>query len=547
MATGALANYIGGLGSAANFYNFGTAETKIEAAGAVESRNDATAWVSYGLSALAKGWGDSLPAGSEATVALIDVLMRSLQTLGATIFATVGESITQGLGGIPIIGFIVDMLDLAIGEFVKISKLHSDMAVINSRRALAETRIYWIDKHMDSPRHWLMETHRNMNRPKYRGTAGKVQPVVGKRWNTAPAWRPTRDQSLMFLDDAGRTPTGKCKVFNSYYLDCEVFIGRVTEYDCEKSYRTKDSAEYCVSDVTISALFFPWWSPGYPAGPMQVARAYGNDPWDPNASLIGRQLALLSDPGSNLRARGRELSRMTAKFVAWWGSKENGEVYPVTEKGNVKGYGPDEERPFLVVDEEHDEAWTGLARLYYDRSGLIRSYGGGEDLSRWGLFNRDSLGRGKDGGNLAVTVGQYNTIVAMTLAFYTARANMLRNGYLMRGLVERGEVDELDPDVRDAVREAALVDSTRIPMPGFDLGGFKSTIGRKKFTLGGFKAKLRPRSAMLDAVSRAGDASGSPPAPTWLKASLGVAGAAGLAGAATGGYFLLRKPAKRDR
>ncbi len=533
----ALHNYLGTLGSTARFYNFGVAGTEIEATGAIEARNDPTAWVSYGLTAMTKGWG-SLGAGSPAVEALLDLVLRSLSSLADTVFAAVGEAISAGFGSIPILNILVDMLDLVIGQFVEIGKMHGDMNAISSRRILAETRIFWIDTYLgEKPDRWLMETRQNVNRPKYRGEAGEVQPVAGKRWNTAPAWRPTRDQALLFLDKAGRKPSGKCKVFNSYYLNCPAVLGRVNHTGCVKSVRTKDSADYCVSDITISALFYPWWSPGYPAGPMQIAQAYGNDPWDPNASLIARQLALLTDPASNLRASGRKLSRMTSKFVTWWAGKELGELYPVDSKGN-RTANPGGE--FLAIDSRRDKTWTGAPRLYYDHDGLIRSYSGGIDLARWGLFNRDSLGRGKDGGNLAVTVAQYNTIVTMTLAFFTSRANMLRNGYLMRGIVETGQVGDLDKDVRAAVRDAAEIGGSNIPSSqvarvafkkkGPTVAGIKAKLKgapKKKFSLAGFKAKIGGRSAMLDAVKRAGGAGAADTFP-WVPVVAVTAGAVTL-------------------
>ena len=531
----ALHTYLNGLGTTAAFYDFGIAETEVEATQAVIDRNDPSAWVQYGLTAMTKGW-QSLGTGNPAVAALVDLVVQALLSVSDTVVSAVGEAISAGFGAIPILNIIVDALDLVIGEIVRYSKTMTTAQVIASRRILAETRIYWFDWYLkDDPNRWLMLTRPNMNRPKYRGSEGDVQPIAGKRWNAAPAWRPTRDQSLLFLSKAGRAPTGKCSVFNSYYLRCPAVVGRVNNTGCEKSVRTSDSAEVCESDVTISALFYPWWSPGYPAGLMQVARAYGNDPWDPNAALISRQLALLTDPAANLRAHGRDLSRMTSKFVSWWASKEQGELYPVNSKGN-RTENPDGE--FRTIDAKKDPTWTGAPRLYYGRDGLIRSYGGGEDLARWGLFNRDSLGRGKDGGNLAVTAAQYNTIVTMTLAFFTSRANMLRNGNLMRGLVETGQVDELDPQVRAAVRDAAEIGGSNISLSqvaevrfreSFDLKDLKSKLKaspKKKpaFSLRAFKSKIAGRSAMLDAVKRAGGA-GSADAFPWVPVVAVTAGA----------------------
>jgi hypothetical protein len=69
-----------------------------------------------------------------------------------------------------------------------------------------------------------------------------------------------------------------------------------------------------------------------------------------------------------------------------------------------------------------------------------------------------------------VTVGAYNTVVTNTMSFFTARANMLRNGNRMKGLLKDlpkfgmmglktdkrlGGINLLDPAVRSAVQYAA--------------------------------------------------------------------------------------------
>ncbi len=503
---GALSKYVDDLGPLARFYDFGIGETRIDAAEDIQDRNDATAWVAYSATALIEGWSSmSGKMRNDALSVLFDVLLRSLSGLADPMIAALSKGITEMAGSIPILAFIVEILKVVIGTFVDIAKGVHERNLISSRHYLGAVRRRFIETAFADPRTWVMETRPTPLRIKYLGYASnRTGPVAGKRFCKSPAWRPTRDQTLMFLKTAPRKPTGECKPRGKYYVSCPFHNRDLYGDDCWKSNSTKDSAKLCQSEFTMSCLFYPWWSPGYPVAPMQVSHLDSGRVYiDPNKLVMSRQFALLTDPDANLRVSGTRLRRITSTFIDWWMPRASGEMglWPVDEEGNMESL--DDDRDSLLIDAAFRKDWTGLvgeAGLYYTADGLIRSYDD-TDLTKWGVHSRASLGLGADGGNLAVTAAQYNTVVSMTLAFFTARANMLRNGNLMMRMVGRGKVDEMDSGVRDAIRDAAEIGGSNIklnvarfvgksPTPGFALADFKGRL-RKGLTLRDIKKRFR--------------------------------------------------------
>jgi len=462
----ALEKYFGEIGGLTGFNPEINKESGLAVMKAVNGRNDPTAWMAYAGTAIKQAWS-ALPKEIRQQMynAINDVIQAALDQ--AQHITDALSQAAESMNSLPIIGQIIAMVIQLIGSIVVGVK--QTKAINRSISAYHKSmRMSLTFENYEDPRDWVFKSMSLENYTQYVGSRKQGN------WSREPCFgRAGLATNRMFAAKAGAADVGKCGHKNGVKMKCPQ--KRAFGYeDCERYYKrqSKNPSSWCTRHLGVSALFYPYWSPAYAARPID--NAYVGTDSDPNGILIGRQVMLLTDPYSNLRVVGADLRKMTDRFVAFWrqmmdvfavGGKKA--LLRIDDNGNAPGT---DKADRYTIDDRKNPNYSGSSslknRFYFTEEGRIIAYPKpGASVNEWGIRTSGGSGRGEDGGSLAVSVGAYNAVVTNTLAFFTARSNMLRNGDLMRGLLMDHPISSLDPEVRAAVQYAADKGG-KLPGPG---------------------------------------------------------------------------------
>ncbi len=430
--------------------------TSAAAMAAVESRNDPTAWLAYAGEAIKQAWS-GLPSDLRRDMheALNDIIDAALEQADWVVDA-LGEA-AEATSVAPIIGQFIEAAIVIIKMVVETKRglQASHRSLSRDHKALRMNLTF--DDYSD-PRDWVFKSMKLKNYTQYVGSRKQGN------WSRQPCFRRAGlGTDRMFTNNAGAPDVGKCghKGGVKMYCDSRREIGYE---DCRRYYKDekKNPPDYCTRYLGISALFYPYWSPAYAVVPIESA--FLGEGSDPNAILMARQMMLLTDTYANLRVEGKDLLKMVDRFVTFWrnqldifavdGKKA---LLRIDDEGNAPGTLREDR---YTIDDKEDPNYTGSLslknRFYFDSDGRILPYPGMKaDVSEWGIRTKGGNGAGTDGGILAVSVGAYNTVITSTMAFFTARSNMLRNGARMKGLLMDHKKSDLDPKVQAAVQYSA--------------------------------------------------------------------------------------------
>ena len=423
---------------------------------AVNKRNDPTSWMAYAGTAIKQAWS-ALPKEIRQQMynAINDVIQAALEQ--AEFISSAMSEVAENMNALPIIGAIIGAVIKLIGEIV--SAVKSTQAVNKgiSGYHQAMRMSLTFDSYPD-PRDWVFKSMKLENYTQY------VKSRKQGNWSRQPCFRRAGlATNRMFAAKVGVPDVGKCGHKKGVKMKCPQKRDFGYE-DCDRFYKrqSKNPSSWCRRHLGISALFYPYWSPTYAAEPIN--NSYVGTDADPNGILMGRQTMLLTDPYSNLRVVSAELLDMSDRFIAFWRHAMetfavNGKkaLLRIDENGNAPGT---DKADRYTIDEQRDPNYTGsqslMNRFYFDTDGRIVPYPGMKaGVNEWGIRVSGGAHRGTGGGSLAVSVGAYNAVITNTLAFFTARSNMLRNGNRMRGLLMDHAKGDLDPAVRAAVQYAA--------------------------------------------------------------------------------------------
>ncbi len=420
-----------------------------------DNRNDPTAWMAYAGTAMKQAWM-SLP--KEYRTQMINAMNDLIQQALAGVDEVKGalQQVSDAISTIPIIGWIIDAVLQVVVDIAKVVQITKRNREMSRARWKRQRMVSTLDD-IDDPRDWVFVSAKVRNYSHYVKVRG------GGDWSLTPSFRRS-GSTLMFSADPGPADKGKCGKTTGVEMSCDA--RSYSDIACRKKPKKQSDSDICVRYLGISALFYPYWSPAYSVGPIEVpinenesVQTVLDDGGDPNSILMARQVMLLTDPYANLRVRGERLREMTDRFVGTWqnqmkafgvGGKMG--LLKIDEDGNAPGT-PREDR--MLIDERKDPKWSGAKslrnRFYFDEDGRIVPYDG-TDVNDWGIRTWGG------GGTLACSVGAYNAVVTNTMAFFTARSNMIRNGFRMKGLLMDHSIRRLDPEVRDAVKYAANKD-----------------------------------------------------------------------------------------
>lgn len=303
--------------------------------------------------------------------------------------------------------------------------------------------------------------------------------------------------------------------------------------DSDLTYATKSATENkCSGYVAISHLFFPWWKVDT-LGPIPVPEDIEKAPppqipadfiarwgvtncrdigggqqvcdWippNPNLLLVSRQLALLSDPATNLRAGG---SRVRSAYFA--------------AKARLRAAMRD---AGIEVDASKvpgkEAAQDPTPDLFYDAEGFLQHYKG-RDLAAIQLPAPNG-----GGVRLGLPLSAYNTARSAALGFFRARARFLADGPVMAQLLKDRPIEKYDSEARDAMKAAA----TR---PAFIIVGAATAppppSGAPTFTLTAAPARA--------------------PLSTGAKVAIGIGAAVVVGGGVAGGVIWYRRRRRRAR
>lgn len=341
--------------------------------------------------------------------------LLGLRDAGIEVLQTLGDQ----LGDVPLYGWIADVAKLLITTISEVREaFKANNEAWSKQDRNEQTQRTFED--LSAPTSWLYgqtQIHLYM----------RFDNEVGlNRWRTRPPIEIAGQAAKIFGLDA-LPQTGNCSPGKPYKSK-------------GGGWEAKDSTSPCKAYAAVSALFYPYWSPVETTDPIPY---YGRDVWpkasgfkdsgvDPNLVLIERQALLLSDPYVNLQASGRHLQKVHDQFLRWF-----------------------EANAIVGVDEEKIEARDYQkdppSRYYLDDNGLLRIY---YQASQDNLASMDDV-VAEWPGYAEVTAAQYNCVVGMTRAFFTARSAFLTNQPAMAAYVADGRVNDFGSDVRGAVREAA--------------------------------------------------------------------------------------------
>jgi hypothetical protein len=360
----------------------------------------------------------------------------------------------DAVGSVPIIGSIVEVVLEIINAALKLEEMAAKSDEETSADSYDSNRRYTIAAY-DDPGQWIAQPIQVYNYLDMR------YPHVALIFSLKPCMRQTEKSQRIWLGTDGAKDIGWCgdgrKIWCKQFVNQAAFPPGSERSDiCD----FQDKGDTCKRYSAISSLFFPWWNPAYPAEPLR--RRTKSSVMDPNSLLISQQAALLSNPAANLRARGETVRKASIRiFTAFWAAARTksgsafrvGNLMPINSVTRQTGGGGDYLGNFeLPVDGSVKEEKLGAAEGFFLREpdGVIEPYTSG-DVAEWGVRSPGPPAQP----NLGVSIGAYNAAMSATAAFFRARAEMLRNGKVLRTMLQKVKLEDLDPEVRDAVKWSA--------------------------------------------------------------------------------------------
>lgn len=431
--------------------------------------NDPSTWVAFAAHTMQKVWS-SLPKNvqMEAQIALGNLIQLGLQNVGALASTAAASAASAVSDVVPLIGAIIEELIVAIQGFIKLAKeIETDREDVAAGHFMDSSR--WTVEQYEHPDSWVLKRAKVINfLDRYKN-----------KWRVRPSYgRSGGDSDRMFWKTSGPSDSGFCGSGVRMKCGLAAYQSMAT---CEKH---DSSNPFCNRHVSLSCLFYPFYSSAYPdyTAVTEMVRLTGGfgetggnvtyTPATANSILMARQMALLTSPSVNLRVDADRLLKIRDRFVSYfftfanaWAPGNAGKnsasegyaqrfgVSPIG-KHHIVDRVPGSER--LTIDPEKKQLPSTKAQnqFYFDSDGLIHPYHADVDLNAWGL---PAL-RGPQGpGDVAVSCAQYNTVVSATLAFMSARANFLRNGPMMRVLLQDFKSSDFDKGVRSAMKYSADV------------------------------------------------------------------------------------------
>lgn len=442
----------------------------------LEFDNDPAAWVGFAARTLYDVW-ESLPAEirQEAQTALLQLAQEGINALGDVAQLAVSSALSNIADVLPFIGAIIDALLVVINKIIEFHKEmeseKEDMAALEHYGAVLNTIRQ--NEAADSSKDIAQRAAADAL-VFARDRVENYLDYSDSEWRKRPCFtRSSGAADLMFVSSSGPSDSGYCTKGLRY--NCPL-IAPFMESDCSIDPKSGSSSDLCERYLGISALFFPFWSPAYPDIPYITIRPVkGVDFSDVNGNtvLAEQQFALLSSPSVNLRVDAQRLLDIRDRFREFFfnqakmyaPSGHDFGLLQIDEDGIAPGTAVKDR---ITIDAAPEKEYLPTVDrkdlLYIDRDGLIRIYEGAQvpvDLNKWGIRAK----RGPQSPtNVAISVAQYNTVVGATLAFMSARANFLRNGLMMKALLQDNGPGAFDPAVRDAMEYAASIGAT-IPLP----------------------------------------------------------------------------------
>lgn len=417
----------------------------------IKNKNDGKAWLTFAASSILESW-KALPKGvrDDAMDAAYKLLDDALNDIGSIVEDAIGATATTIGEAVPIIGTIVKaVVDLVLKIYeahVLLNKSEEAYSLVERDDAMSLT----IGKYKD-PNEWILHQMKVENYLEWKGYR------VGKGdWDLRPCFGRNSEESwLMFNEVGGQPDSGSC---GGVPYKCDI------DMNCEPNPKSGEGKD-CVRYLGISSLYFPFWSPSYPSIPVvrpaldskDLVFDYSYSYYDMNRILIERQMALLTVPAVNLKVDGEMVQRFADRFKVYWDSsyKQFGNtLLKIDKHGNAISTAKKDRVTIDVrFDENNAPSSSNKRKFYYDKDGLIQPYSGsGADVSEWGIRAKG----GKYGDDyVGISAGSYNAVIGNTLAFFSARANFLRNGLVMKGMLQDYNVNTFWPDVRSAIQYSA--------------------------------------------------------------------------------------------
>jgi hypothetical protein len=409
-------------------------------------------WFAFSLQSSREVWR-ALPKELRDQIrgAVLDLVSEALSDV-SELGADIAGKVADATGSIPVIGQLLAMVAEYVAAWVEWGQVSQEEREKASWWHLDNQRYLTILAY-DSPIYWAMWRMEVLNYLKY------VGPRAGEgSFAALPCFRRSGSADYLFYTNAGAGDQGWCDQGVPY--SCGAGGGFIDIEGCWP-FPGKNAGKECKRVTAISALFFPYWSPVYPAGPLAVHHESSLNFSD---LLIARQSALLSVPDANLRVNGSGVRATADRFVArfYQGLKTMGQaigrdvlaVVRINSNGDWVETGTDDR---LTIDREFIEDFqpseVHANRFYIREDGAIVAYDGAPDAdtNSWGI-----PGYGPDEQpNLGITLSQLNTIITASSAFFAARANMLRNGVSMKSLLTAHSVSSYDSEVRAAISYSA--------------------------------------------------------------------------------------------
>ena len=425
----------------------------------VRDRNDPSAWLAFGGTVVRQIWSAMPPdVRGEILGALDDVIQNALSGATSGVIDSMGSEVSEA---VPIVGQAIGAAIKILGMAVQAGKVVSSENRAFSDSDKREQMVATI-KDYANPRYWVFRSMKVRNYPKYVKIRG------GGDWSEEPAFgRRSGETDTMFVAEGGREDVGRCGKDDGVSYSCPTFRAEPWE-DCERKPKGSKSNpdNPCERWIGISSLFYPYWSPAYPAAPIELDGKGA----DVNAILAEQQMAILVSPAVNLRVGGEFVRDVFDRFVWSWqfqsGQLKSGGkpgLVPIDAEGSAVQTSPDD--AYLVdpvQDPDYDFSQSNRARFYLSGDGRIFPYSGMADPERWGVFALGGVGIGGAGKTIGVSVAAYNAVISGVLGFFTARQAMLRNGARMKGLLKDTSLVVFDPHVRQAMKYAASI-GTMIP------------------------------------------------------------------------------------
>lgn len=428
-------------------------------------RNDVQGWAAYATASMKQAWA-ALPADIRnlALDAVNKVLLQVVSGVLGEATQAVGQAVrdlTDSLGAIPIVGIIIEALELLIGGIVEGVKGIDEANAGASKYYYKDFQFRMVRDEVIVQRKLVRAVFEIDLYPHWYKSGLRINSVD---WRAEPVLTPIlgpEAKALWGIDVPAPTGYGGS--------DCMPGMPIGTKGGGLMSERREDwvrqgDGDFCDGKTVVSALYFPYWTPNLPAKPFAVydTTIWGDTPFkiaprNPNLPLITGQQAILADFRTNLRSRGAEVLGVLNTFRGWYeGKLDRGQGWwalPMTEDGLMvvpSGGGlPDR----YAVDQTYnaDHQHTMETRFFKRSDGLIASYGERGDLSRYGVVAPENLYSSV----LGVSLAQHNTIVAQSKSFFTARRRFFENTAVMKQIVSENQLGTYDPDIREVIEAQA--------------------------------------------------------------------------------------------